>query len=191
MCVGTYLKDTLQRIIDSKLFTLFEFIKPDQQCGLFNFLKAKNPTLYCSLDESIRTIFIRETGDNFRGSARYPTEQTSFSVLNMKQILQSPHSQFISSLWRGAESRENLELHLASHFIELEDAVKNSLEVMVENKPEKFNIVIFLCTDLGFLEKILGKCSTTSKYSCFWCTKEILKWSDTIISYEKLKILRQ
>ena len=49
-------------------------------------------------DPNKRTIFLRETGDNFRGAARYPTEQTLYAILNMKMMLNNPYGQFISTL---------------------------------------------------------------------------------------------
>lgn len=41
------------------------------------------------------------SGDNFRAAARMPYEQTSYSILNIKKLINSPNGQFISTLWKG------------------------------------------------------------------------------------------
>ena len=130
------------------------------------------------MDTAKRTLFIRETGDNFRASARFPTEQVSFSLINLEDLLNSPYGQFVVSLWRGSENRNNLKLHLTGHFQELEYLVQSGLEISVNGTTETFNVVVILCTDLGLLDKLLGKCGKTSKYGCYWCCKPIKNWSD-------------
>lgn len=180
MCARTKLQDTLQHILDSELFVIFEYVDTIQQGNLFRFLKSKDKELYSNLHNDRRTIFLRQTGDNFRGAARYPTEQVSFSVLNMKKMVNSPYGQFINALWRGTENREGLSLHLATYFTDVENAVKNGIELSIEGRIENFNVIVFLCTDLGFLEKALGKCSTTSTFGCFWCIKRIQSWAESI-----------
>ena len=78
MGVKTNLRETLQLIVSTeKLFKLFHFPTETQQEKLFGFLKRKDRNLYKNMDQSRRTIFIRDTGDNFRASAKMPTEQTS------------------------------------------------------------------------------------------------------------------
>ena len=116
MCVSTTIKDTLQHIVSSELFKLFTFKSVAQQEKLFAHLKFIQPQLYSLLDKNKRTLFLRETGDNFRASARFPTEQISFSLLNMTDLLSSPYGQFVTSLWRGMEYRENLKNHVTAHY---------------------------------------------------------------------------
>ena len=136
--------------MNSELGNKVKFFNPNEQCGVIEFLKSKNPTLYYNLDKERRTFFIRETGDNFRASARFPTEQFSISVINIEELLNSPYGQFVMSLWRGTECRENVQQHLTMHFGELEEVVKSGLDLFINGVMENFNVVVFLCTDLGF-----------------------------------------
>ena len=87
-----------------------------QQEQLFSSLKSLNNELYGNLDPNLRTLYLRLTGDNFRGSAKFPTEQISFSILNNVGMLHSPYGQFIASLWRGSESRLNVQIHVSEHY---------------------------------------------------------------------------
>ena len=62
-CATTSFKDTLMRIVANKtLFEHMEFPSADQQAHLFRQLKARDPSLYSTLDETRRTLFIRESG---------------------------------------------------------------------------------------------------------------------------------
>lgn len=82
MGVKTNLHETLQLIIQTpKLFEKFEFMNEEQQLHFFNYLKNKDPNLYKNLNPAKRSLFLKETGDNFRAASRYPTEQTSFSLV--------------------------------------------------------------------------------------------------------------
>ena len=179
MCVSTSLQNTIQLVVESELFHLFSFKSSEEQKKIFDVLKSKDPLLYQSLDINKRTIFLRETGDNFRGASRCPTEQISFSILNLTELLSSPYGQFVMSLWRGSETRKHLMAHVTAHYQELTEAVQYGIELVHGNKSvETFNIVVFLCTDIGLLENILGKCSSISKFGCFWCKKPLAKWAE-------------
>ena len=51
------------RIVANKtLSEHMEFPSADQQAHLFRQLKARDPSLYSTLDETKRTLFIRESG---------------------------------------------------------------------------------------------------------------------------------
>ena len=90
-----------------------------------------------------RTFFIRETGDNCRASARFTTEKFSISVINIEELLNSPYGQFVMSLWRGIECRENVQQHLTMHFGELEEVVKSGLDLFINGVTENFNVCSF------------------------------------------------
>ena len=116
------------------LYSKCFFMKEDHQLKLKEYLVSKDPILYKNFNSSKRTLFLRETGDNFRAAGRYPTEQTSFSLMNLKTLSNSPNGQFISTLWRGSESRENLDSHVLDHYKELENLVRNGVTLEVEVK---------------------------------------------------------
>ena len=146
---------------------------------MFELIKQKNYSLYSSLDPKKRTIFLRETGDNFRAAGRFPTEQTSFALLNLTKFLASPYGQFLTALWRGSESRKNLEVHAKTHYDALRDLVKNGIQVETPNGDlESFTVIVFLVTDLGLLKDILGKCATNGLFGCYWCKKNNLSWTE-------------
>ena len=48
------------------------------------------------------------SGDNFRAAARMPYEQTSYSILNIKKLINSPNGQFISTLWKGKHENDRI-----------------------------------------------------------------------------------
>lgn len=177
MCSVTSLTETLQHIVSSKLFDLFEFKNEEETHKIYGFLKEKNPDLFKSFDPKKRTIFLRQTGDNFRACAKMPTEQISFSVLNIRSMINNPYGQFINCLWRGSESRDGLQIHVSDHFKALDEVAGKGIELLVNNEIEHFNVVIFLVTDIGLLEKILGKCSSISKFGCFWCDQQKDDWN--------------
>ena len=146
---------------------------------MFDVLKTKN-NLYRNLDPLKKTIFLRLTGDNFRASCKMPTEQISFTIMNIKDTLHSPYGQFILSIWRGAESRIGIQTHAKKHLIDMENLVVNGIEIEVEEGLLiSFNVVVFLCADLAFLKDILGKCASMSMYGCLHCKKMIKDWSET------------
>ena len=119
MCISTDLRETLQHILSSELLSHCTFFDTETQLKLFDFLKTANSNIYQNLDATKRTLILRQTGDNFRGAARHPTEQISFCLLNIGKLVDNPHGQFIQNLWRGAETRIFLEEHLAMTWMKL------------------------------------------------------------------------
>ena len=178
-CMGyrTKLSETLEMVVNSEKHEL-KFPTEEGQRKLFEFLSEHNPALYSSLDVTKRTFFLRQTGDNFRAAGKMPTEQISVSILNSTKMIGSPYGQFINCLYRGNESRDILRAHCQAYFKELDLAAKQGLTLSVKGKEEHFNILVFLVADIGLLEKILGKCSSTSLYGCFWCNKHKQQWDN-------------
>lgn len=179
-CMGyqTNLRDTLQHIVSCPdLLDMFKFLTDTQQSKLFDFLKKRDHNLFKALNVNDRTIVVRDTGDNFRASSRYPTEQLSFSVLNMEKMVNSPYGQFISNLWRGGESREILENHGKDHYLELSQLVHNGVVLNVNGQDERFNVIVLLVADLCFTKEILGRCQCTHQFGCFHCELESSKWN--------------
>ena len=109
------------------LYKRMQFVEQNQQSKLFTFLQSKNSELYKNLNFSERTLFLRQTGDNFRASKSYPTEQFSFNIMNMSDMLNSPYGQFISNIFRGGESRLKIKLHCKEAFDELHFLIKMEL----------------------------------------------------------------
>ncbi|XP_047139031.1 uncharacterized protein LOC124814958 [Hydra vulgaris] len=184
-CMGarTNLTETLQYIIScKKLLNEMEFLDTEKQEDLFTYLKQVNPKLYNSLDSTKRTLFIKNTGDNFRAASRFPTEQTSFSLLNLKKMINSPYGQFITTLWRGSESKVMLEIHVKCHYEDLTDLVLNGINLVTTdtNTVEHFNVLCFFVADLGFLKNIIGLCACTSTYGCYHCLLKKDEWSSKI-----------
>ena len=100
---------------------------------------------------SNRTFILRETGDNFRAASRYPTEQTSFNIPNIKKLWDSPYGQFVTTLWRSAESRAMVKLHLSAHYAELSVSIKYGVDLVINDEIERFNVIAVLVADLCFL----------------------------------------
>ena len=75
MCATTKFGDTLQRTVATDaLFSKFQFPRIEQQIQLFEHLKKERNSLYKGLDADKRTLFLSETGDNFRaGVANLPS----------------------------------------------------------------------------------------------------------------------
>ena len=48
-----------------------------------------------------------------------PTQQMSFSILNLKDIVSSPLGQFTVAAWRGKEDRKMLSSHMIENFEQL------------------------------------------------------------------------
>jgi len=116
-----------------------------QQQKLFESLKELNSELYGHLNPNLRTLFIRLTGDNFRGAGKIPTEQISYSILNNECLLQSPYGQFLSSLWRGSESRLNIEIHVSEHYKEIKELLLNGISIpTTDGEVERFNVLVFI-----------------------------------------------
>ena len=79
-------------------------------------------------------------------------------------------------MWRGSESRKNLEYHVKSHYDELSELVKNGIVLNIDGVQEHFNVLSFLVADLSFVKEVLGKCSCMQTYGCFHCELNIKKW---------------
>ena len=177
-------KETLTSFLrNSFWFPKLKFPDTSQQEKLFNALKDLNSDLYGHLNPNMRTIFLRLTGDNFRAAGKIPTEQISYSVLNNDCLLHSPYGQFLSSLWRGSESRLNIEIHVAEHYAEIKQLLLHGISITNEKgETEKFNVLPIMCADLSFVKEVLGKCSSTSLYGCFYCKRDINDWnSDKLV----------
>lgn len=41
---------------------------------------------------------------------------------------------------------------------------------------ELFNVLPIMCADLSFVKEVIGKCSSTSRYGCFYCKRQIKDW---------------
>ena len=96
---GCTVTETLQKIVSTPaLWNKATFLTKEKLLKLETFLKQKNSLLYQQFNSACRTLIIRDTGDNFRGASRYPTEQTSFSILNIPELITCPNGQFISTL---------------------------------------------------------------------------------------------
>ena len=180
ICSSAEFQDTLQRVISTEvLFQKFEFPTQEQQTKLFAHLKREDPQLYGKLDQCKRTLFLRETGDNFRAGAHQATEQMSFSILNLTKLINSPYGQFLISIWRGPETRNYIQAHVKRHYDDVISAVHNGLALtLADDTMETFNIIAFLVTDLGHLKESLGKCLCTSMFGCYWCKKNMLDWDN-------------
>jgi len=113
-CMGVFCstRETLQKIVCSDLFSNMEFKSTEEQEILLHFLKDWDPNTYDNFKVDSRTFFLRQTGDNFRAASRMPTEQISFSILNINEMINNPYGQFVNGIWRGKEYREGLEIHL-------------------------------------------------------------------------------
>ena len=177
MGVTSNVHETLQLIVSNEvLFRLFHFPTENEQEKMFDILKKKDGTLYSNLDKLKRTIFIRVTGDNFRASARMPTEQTSFSVLNIRELVNCPYGQFITTLWRGSESRQMIETHVLFYFDEVSQLVRNGTSLIVNNKLEEFNVICLFVADLCFIKDVIGQCQCTALYGCYHCMLKSTDW---------------
>ena len=184
MGVQTDLKDTLQHVLScEQLYSEFHFFNTEEQEKIFSFLKGQDLELYRNLDPKRRTIFIKDTGDNFRAASRYPTEQTSFSILNIKKLVNCPYGQFLTTLWRGSESREMLCTHIRHHYEELTELVKYGVTLFVNGTLELFNVVAYFVADLCFVKDVIGLCACTSTYGCYHC---LLKREDWLSKNKKI-----
>ena len=90
MGYATNLIETPQMMINSDRYML-DFPTYDQQNKLFEFLKEHDPSTYNALDSGKRILFLPKTGNNFRASAKMPTEQVSVLILNSISIIGSPY----------------------------------------------------------------------------------------------------
>ena len=106
--------------------------------------------------------------------------------MNVQSMVNNPYGQSINGLWRGSENRKELEIHIMKYFKELYDVAVNGIDLIVDGNIEQFNVVFILVTYIGLLEKLLGKCSSTAKYGCFWCDKTKNDW-DSLLKINKGK----
>ncbi|XP_066914971.1 uncharacterized protein [Clytia hemisphaerica] len=178
-CMGYFctVKETLQMILSCpSLYSKMIFFSIEQCNAIKEFIISKDAELYKNFDSTRRTIIIRDTGDNFRASSKYPTEQTSFSILNIEELVTCPYGQFISTLWRGKESRETLQLHVSKIYEELTHLVKNGVKLKIDNAEEHFNIIVISVADLSFTKEVLGKCQCTHTFGCLHCELDNKQW---------------
>ena len=182
MSVICSFRETLALVIKNEFwFSRMNFLDEDRSKRLCEKLKTISPMLYGNLDPTRKTIFIRMTGDNFRTSRKQYTEQVSFSLLNVNELLHSPYGQFVSTIYRGKETRESIEQHTHVYHNEVKEMLINGGDFITPSGScEPFNIIPFLCADLSFLKDLLGRCSCTSLYGCFFCKKIISKWGEDI-----------
>ena len=172
ICAVTKLKDTMQRLISTKqLFDSMEFPSMADQAKLFELLKEKDRQLYSGLRIDCKTLFIRQSGDNYR-SFRMPTQQMSFSVLNLKKLVGSPFGQVISGIWRGEECRHLISVHCLELFEELDTMVRNGIDINCDGVETHFNVIVLYGADLSHMGYVLGRAGLTAKYGCWRCKKE-------------------
>ena len=74
------------------------------------------------------------------------------------------------------------------YFHEVEHAVRHGVTLQLDGASEKFNVLLFVVTDLAFLEKMLGKCSSNSLFGCFWCKASRKLWSQSNNNADKQTI---
>ena len=178
MGFGSRARETLQYIFKCPEFAgKMQFLTEERNERLSFFLKSKDNKLYENFDSTRRTLILRETGDNFRSVGRYPTEQTSFSLLNLIDLASGPYGQFITTLWRGSESRRTLKIHCQAHYDEMTDLVKNGVTINHDSADEIFNVVLIFVADLSFVKEVLVKCSCSHTYGCFHCELSRKSWS--------------
>ena len=182
-CALTDFSETLQLIFSrQELLDQMKFPTPEQQEKLFRQLCAKHPNLYESTMRDRtknRTIFVRETGDNFRGSSHTQTEQDSFSLLNLQQLVTSPAGQFVNGIWQSDESRATLSAHLSSTYSELEECVRNGFEATLpDGTVETFNVIVFYVADYSHKKEVLGRVAVNVKYGCIHCKRPINEWGN-------------
>ena len=104
-------------------------------------------------------------------------------------MLHSPYGQFIFALWRGSENRKNIKLHAENYHKEILDLLLNGHEFLLPNGDREFiNIVPIMCADLSFIKEIIGKCSCTSKFGCFYCKKPLKDWTENSTIFEAQSI---
>ena len=89
--------------------------------------------------------------------------------------------------------REMLEMHVAKHYTELNDIMRNGVDLNIQGQTEHFNIIVFLVADLSFVKEILGKCSSSHEFGYFHCEMDRKSWSSPRLclgvpqSIEKMK----
>ena len=139
------------------------------------------PELYSGLNDTKCTIFLRQTGDNYR-SFRLPTEQMSFCLLSLKKMVGSPNGHIINCLWRGCERYQYFEAHCSTLFSDLDHLVRNGIKLVCSGQPQEQPGAIQCCNNLRcrYLPHAVrfGRARLTAKYGCFRCMKSIDKSSN-------------
>ncbi len=179
ICALTNLEDTLQRMISTTaLFEAMVFPSEADQAKLFKCLAEKDTELYGRHRSECKTLFLRQSGDNYR-SFRLPTQQMSFALLNLQHLASSPYGQMINGIWRGPENRDLLATHCAALYKQLEILVRNGVDLLHDGQTVHFNVVVFYVADLAHLVYVLGRAGLAAKYGCWRCKKAQTKWADT------------
>ena len=178
-CFSYDLVDTLHRIgAVPELFNKLQFPTAKQQRNLLNQLQSRRPDVYADLQPAHRTIILRQTGDNYRAALkRQPTQQMSVSILNMKELVNSPLGQFVLASWRGGEGRPMLRAHMATNFAELEKLAKDGI-VLKNNtgEPEHFNVVVLYVADFSHTKEVLGRVQVNAEQGCPYCDRPASTW---------------
>ena len=68
-------------------------------------------------------------------------------------------------------------MHVAKHYTELNDIMRNGVDLNIQGQTEHFNIIVFLVADLSFVKEILGKCSSSHEFGYFHCELDSKSWS--------------
>ena len=103
----------------------------------------------------------------------------SFSILNLTDLINSPNGRFLSSIWRGPESRKYIQSHMKGHYKDVIRAVEQGLALTVNRLCETFNVIAFFIADLCHLKETLRKCQCTGMYGCYWCKKKLSTWDNS------------
>ena len=115
--------------------------------SLIDDLKEKSD-IYKHLNPKNRTIFLRVTGDNFRAACKQPTEQISYSILNIMDFVNSPYGQILAAIFRGKETRNSISNHVHSFYEQLSELLEHGLTIALTG--EQLNVIPIMCADLGF-----------------------------------------
>jgi Outer membrane cobalamin receptor protein len=92
-------------------------------------------------------------------------------LINLLSLANNPYGQFISTLWRGSEDRITLDSHVSGHYIDVNKAVINGIDLTVNRIREHFNVIAFFVADLSFVKDILQ-----FRHSHFWAMGLFLFW---------------
>ena len=109
---------------------------------------------------------------------RQPTQQMSFSILNLQSLVNSPHGQFVVSSWRGGESRHLLRNHMSANFSQLEEMAREGITVRVAgtDTAEHFNVVVMYVSDFSHTKEVLGRVQVTAEQGCALCDLPASTW---------------
>ena len=116
--------------------------------------------MYQNLKTENRTLFLRQTGDNYRAALKHmPTQQMSFSILNLKDIVSSPLGQFTVAAWRGKGDRKMLSSDMIENFEQLDRFARHGITLKVgETRVEDtFNVVVMYVCNFSHSKEILGR----------------------------------